>query len=138
VVLIRDIESDILWQATRRGVDRMALARPLRKPLAWLHGEVKSPPFTLAGRVEVGELLARLQVGESIGLPHSRPLPALGPRVHELRVRDAGHNWRIVCRIDPDAIVIVAVFAKTSTAGQKREFENAVRRLKRYDAARED
>lgn len=111
---------------------------PVRKPLAWLHGEVKSPPFTPAGRIEVGQLLARLQEGESIGLPHSRPLPALGPRVHELRVRDAGHNWRVVYRTDPDAIVIAAVFAKTSVAGQRREFENAVRRLTRYDTARRE
>jgi hypothetical protein len=53
-------------------------------------------------------------------------------------VRDAGHNWRIVYRIDSDAILIVAVFAKTSEAVQRREFESAVRRLARYDAAQED
>lgn len=52
-----------------------------------------------------------------------------------MRVRDAGHNWRVVYRIDADGIIIAAVFAKTSEAGQRREFGNAVRRLARYDTA---
>jgi hypothetical protein len=28
-----------------------------RKPLVWLHGRVKTPPFTKQGRVEAGILL---------------------------------------------------------------------------------
>jgi hypothetical protein len=42
------------------------------KPLAWLRGEIKSPPFGAAARVEAGYLLRRLQAGEMIGLPMSR------------------------------------------------------------------
>ena len=82
----------------------------------------------------MGQRLAHLQDGESLGLPHSRPLPSVGPGVHELRVRDAGHSWRLVYRIDPDAIVIAAVFAKQSKPRQQREFDSAKRRLKTYDA----
>ena len=48
------------------------------KPLAWLRGEIKSPPFGIAARVEAGYLLRRLQAGEMIGLPMSRPMPAIG------------------------------------------------------------
>lgn len=66
-------------------------------------------------------------------MPHSRPLPTVGSGCHELRVRDGGHNWRIVYRADPDAIVIVAVFAKTAPSVQAREFEAARRRLAKYD-----
>ena len=58
----------------------------------WLQGEVKSPPFSRQGRLETGYLLRRLQQGDSLGLPHSRPMPGVGPRCHELRVRDEGHN----------------------------------------------
>lgn len=112
----------------------MARLRSGRKPLVWLSGEVKSPPFTPEGRIEMGQLLAHLQAGESLALPHSRPLPSVGPGVHELRVRDAGHNWRLVYRIDPDAIVIAAVFPKQSKPQQQREFDSAKRRLKTYDA----
>jgi phage-related protein len=42
-------------------------------------------------------------------MPHSRPMPVVGVRCHELRVRDAEANWRIVYRADSDAIVILAV-----------------------------
>ena len=39
------------------------------KPVVWLHGEVKTPPFTQIARLETGLLLRRLQQGENIGLP---------------------------------------------------------------------
>ena len=32
-------------------------SKPERKPLVWLSGEVKTPPFTAEGRMEAGELL---------------------------------------------------------------------------------
>jgi hypothetical protein len=67
-----------------------------RKRLVWPHGEIKTPPFAAEARVEAGTLLRRLQEGESLGMPHSRPMPSIGPRCHELRVRDGHHNWRIV------------------------------------------
>lgn len=35
------------------------------KPLLWLHGEVKTPPFSLEARIEAGILLRRLQQGEN-------------------------------------------------------------------------
>jgi hypothetical protein len=42
------------------------------KPLVWLHGEVKTPPFSQEARIEAGVLLRQLQEGETFGLPHSR------------------------------------------------------------------
>ena len=59
-------------------------------------------------------LLRRLQRGETIGLPHSRPMSGIGKACHELRVQDASKTWRIVYHIDADAIVILDVFAKTT------------------------
>jgi hypothetical protein len=58
------------------------------KPLVWLEGEIKTPPFSQAARLEAGYLLRRLQRGETLAMPHSRPLPAVGPRCHELRIND--------------------------------------------------
>ena len=104
-----------------------------RKPLFWLSGEVKSPPFTAEGRQEAGTLLRFLQEGMSLGMPHSRPMGSVGPRCHELRVRDAKHNWRILYRIDPDAIVIAAVFAKTSRQTPVEVVAACKRRLRKYD-----
>ena len=86
------------------------------KPLAWLHGEIKTPPFSAAARIEAGVLLRRLQRGESIGMPQSRPMPLIGNACHELRVRDADRTWRIMYFVGPDAIVILDVFAKIGRA----------------------
>jgi hypothetical protein len=61
---------------------------PRDKPLVWLRGEIKSPPFSAAARVEAGMLLRRVQGGESLGMPHARPMPTIGARCYELRVRD--------------------------------------------------
>lgn len=106
-----------------------------RKPLVWLFGEVKSPPFTATGRQEAGTLLRLLQEGEKLSLPHAEPLPAIGPRCGALRVRDAGHNWRIVYRIDRDAVLVVHVYAKKTRAMPGMLLEQCRRRLEQYDAA---
>ncbi len=50
----------------------------INKPLVWLHGEVKTPPFSQEARIETGVLLRRLQQGENLGLPHSRQCQILG------------------------------------------------------------
>ena len=108
---------------------------PRDKPLAWLHGEIKTPPFGPDARIEVGFLLRRLQRGDSIGLPHCRPMPSIGPRCHELRVTDARMAWRIIYRLDHDAIVIAEVFAKKSQKTPQPVIEVCRRRLREYDDA---
>ena len=104
-----------------------------RKPLVWLHGEIKTPPFSSEARVEAGTLLRRLQYGDSLGLPHSRPMPGIGRRCHELRVRDGNRNWRIVYRLDVDAIIIAEVFPKTTQQTPKQVIDIGKRRLAQYD-----
>jgi phage-related protein len=106
---------------------------PDEKPLVWLHGEVKTPPFTTAARIEAGVLLRRLQGGESLGLPHSRPMPDVGRRCHELRIPDEDQTWRIVYRTDPDAIVILEVFSKKSPQTPKPVIAVCRQRQKHYD-----
>jgi phage-related protein len=106
------------------------------KPLVWLRGEVKTPPFTPAARIEAGVLLRRLQRGENLSLPHSRPMPVVGPRCHELRIPDQAKSWRIIYRIDTDVIVILEVFRKTTQATPPRVIEDCRRRLKNYERNR--
>ena len=108
---------------------------PSDKPLVWLHGEIKTPPLSQAARIEVGYLLGLLQKGQALGMPQSRPMPVLGPRCHELRVRDAGADWRIAYRLDADAVVILEVFAKNTRATPKTVIDACTRRLKEYDRA---
>ena len=105
------------------------------KPLVWLKGEVKTPPFSAAARLEAGLLLRQLQHGDPLSLPHSRPMPSIGRRVHELRVPDADVTWRIVYRLDADAIVIGEVFAKKSAQTPQLVITTCQKRFKAYDAA---
>ena len=86
--------------------------------------------------MESGKLLGMLQAGESLGLPHSRPMPTIGSRCHELRIKDEEHHWRIVYRIDADAVVIADVFAKTTRQTPKQVIDNCKKRLKVYDEAK--
>jgi len=101
----------------------------------WLHGEIKTPPFSQAARIEAGYLLHLLQEGQALGLPQSRPMPVVGPGCHELRVPDAGADWRIVYRLDADAVVILEVFSKKTRATPKTVIETCTRRLREYDRA---
>ena len=103
------------------------------KPLVWLHGEVKTPPFSTEARLQAGVLLRRLQRGERLGMPHSRPMPSIGRRCHELRIRDQNETWRIVFRLDGDAVVILEVFSKKSRATPQAIMDVCKRRLKRYN-----
>ena len=103
------------------------------KPLAWLHGEIQTPPFQKSARLEAGYLLRRLQQGETLDLPHSRPMPSIGNRCHELRFGDRENSWRIVYRIDDDAIIILEVFAKKTRRTPKKVIDACKERLRRYD-----
>jgi phage-related protein len=103
------------------------------KPLVWLHGEIKTPPFSAEGRMEASVLLRRLQRGETLSMPHSRPMPSIGARCHELRIPDRDQTWRIIYRLDPDAIVILEVFTKKTRATPQHVLVVCRRRLKAYD-----
>ncbi len=108
---------------------------PKDKPLAWLHGEIKTPPLTKSARLEAGFLLRQLQRGDLLSMPQSRPMPSIGPRCHELRINDATVTWRVVYRIDTDAIVILEVFAKKTGKTPKAIIDTCRKRLKEYDDA---
>lgn len=111
---------------------------PGDKPLVWLAGEVRTPPFSQNARIEAGVLLRRLQRGEKLPMPHSRPMSVIGARCHELRVVDAGKTWRIIYRLDPDAVVIADVFQKTTPQTPPPVIANARRRLRQYDITVEE
>lgn len=78
------------------------------KPLVWLHGEIKTPPFSVESRRNAGYLLRLLQLGTALAMPTSRPMPSIGVRCYELRIRDPDQRvtWRLVYRVDDDAIII--------------------------------
>lgn len=106
---------------------------PKDKPLIWMRGEVKTPPFSKLARLQAGYLLRSLQRGKKIAMPHSRPMPSIGRRCHELRIPEEKVSWRIVYRIDSDAIVIVEVFSKKTGKTPKSVIETCKARLREYD-----
>lgn len=84
--------------------------------------------------MEAGYLLRMLQAGESLSMPQSRPMPSIGPRCHELRINDKNSTWRIVYRVDEDAILILDVFQKKTSATPKSVIGTCKQRMKQYDA----
>lgn len=62
-------------------------------------------------------------------------MSSIGSRCHELRINDESATWRIVYRLDADAIVILEVFSKKSRATPKAIIDACKRRLKDYDYA---
>ena len=107
---------------------------PNDKPLVWLHGEIQTPPFSKNARIEAGFLLRSLQKGIKVSLPHSRAMPIIGKRCHELRVNDDNVIWRIIYRIDRDAIILVEVFEKKTQKTPKHIIDVCKQRLKEYDS----
>jgi len=106
---------------------------PPDKPIVWLHGEVKTPPWSAEARREAGYLLRRLQLGDLLCMPASRPMPSIGTAVAELRIKDAAAQWRIIYRMDTDAIVIAEVFHKKTRATPTAVIDVCKRRLRQYD-----
>ena len=104
-----------------------------RKPL-FLLAELRTPPFPSQVRVEGGTLLSRVQDGERLTMPNSRPMPTIGPGVHELRLADEGGDWRIIYRIEADLILLVDAFKKTTAKTNLADIRRSKNRLTAHDA----
>lgn len=106
------------------------------KKIRIVAGEIRTPPFSREARLEAGFLLRKLQQGELLSLPHSRPMPSIGNGVHELRIRDADANWRILYYLDTDTIVILEVFSKKTQQTPTDVIDNCKRRVATYIEAK--
>ena len=111
---------------------------PTDKPLVWLSGEVKTPPLSTETRIEAGYLLRCLQAGQNLAMPHSRPMPSIGARCHELRIRDDDSTWRLIYQVNEDAILILDVFQKKTGQTPQRVIATCQRRLRQYHADAKD
>ncbi|MCK9994663.1 MAG: type II toxin-antitoxin system RelE/ParE family toxin [Candidatus Krumholzibacteria bacterium] len=107
---------------------------PYDKPVNWLGGEFRTPPMSKDARLKAGYFLRMLQGGETLSMPESRPMPSIGTRCRELRIRDKDSAWRVVYRLDPDSILIVEVFNKKPQQTPKQVIDTCKARLSEYDA----
>ena len=80
-------------------------------------------------------LLGRLQDGLPVGMPTARPMPELGRGCLELRIRDGNLSWRILVRVDADAVVVGGVFPKKTEKTPEQEKRTFRRRLAAWDNA---
>ena len=64
-------------------------------------------------------------------------MPSIGTRVHELRIDEESGTWRIIYRIDSDAILVAEVFAKKTRTTPQSVIVNCRKRLRNYDEANE-
>lgn len=82
-------------------------------------------------RNKFGELIAELQLGHTLKMPDSRPMPIVALGVDELRVKDESGQYRaFVVRKMPRGILVLHVFAKKSRETPRGAIELARRRLK--------
>jgi len=61
-------------------------------------------------------------------------MPSIGVRCHELRIDDENKKWRIVYRMDEDAIVILEVFEKKTQKIPKDVIDNCKRWIRLYES----
>ena len=93
---------------------------------------MKTPPFSNQARLEAELLLRRLQQGQGLSLPHSRPMPVVGRQCHELRIGDRDQTWRIVYHVARDAVVILEVFSKKTQTTPVQIVKVCQKRLAAY------
>ena len=87
-------------------------------------------------RLRVGFMLRLLQNGESIPMPHSKPMPQIDSRCHELRVKERDTAWRVIYSLEPEAVVVLATFKKMNQTTPERIKRQAMTGLKRWRTRR--
>ena len=60
-------------------------------------------------------------------------MPTVGQRCHELRIEDDRQTWRIIYRLDLDAVVIAEVFSKKTKKTPPEVIVTSQKRLRAYD-----
>ena len=78
-----------------------------------------------------GKAIHDLQLGHSLAMPLSRPMPVLGAGAAEIRIRDAGGIYRAFYVVKVvDAVLIFHAFVKKTQKTPDREIDLGKKRLK--------
>ena len=84
-----------------------------------------------AVRVALGVAIQSLQLGVTLGMPGSRPMPSIGPAVEELRLKDASGQYRVFYLArHVMGVLIFHAFVKKTRATPQHEIKLARSRLK--------
>ena len=86
-------------------------------------------------RSDLADALARLDTGSTLSMPLSRPMPSIGSRVHELRLKDRSGQYRVIyALVHRDAVYVLHAFKKTTMVTPKRNLDVARRRLREVES----
>jgi phage-related protein len=87
--------------------------------------------FSQSARRQTGKAILDLQLGLTLGMPLSRPMPAVGVGVKELRVSDRQGAYRTFYYTKSrSGVLIFHAFTKKTPKTPGREIELARRRLR--------
>ena len=82
-------------------------------------------------REDIADLLIRLEFGQTLSLPISRPMPNIGKRVHESRLTDRGGEYRLIYMIvGAENIWLIHAFKKQSQKTPLKQIQVCKNRLK--------
>jgi len=83
-------------------------------------------------RGDLADAVARLERGQILAMPLSRPMPSAGSAIHELRFRDRTGIYRLLYWLPGGGVVyLLHAFKKTSRKTPRRAVETARKRLRR-------
>jgi len=100
----------------------IVILKPCRK-------EIEVFPEEIRG--DLADALARLDAGLMLSLRLSRPMPAVGRGVHELRLKDRSGAYRVVYALGArGAVYVLHAFRKTTQETSARNLVLARTRLK--------
>jgi phage-related protein len=84
-------------------------------------------------RKDLGAILTKLQKGETVGYPDTKPMSVVAKGVFEIRLKDASGIFRAFYLIKTEhGIVVFHSFKKKSQKTPKHEIETARSRLHTY------
>jgi phage-related protein len=86
--------------------------------------------FSKQVRLELGSALFKVQLGMTLGLPVSRPMPGIAAGAHEMRFRDADGIQRVFYFVNsPRAVLVFHAFVKKTRKTPASEMSLGARRL---------
>ena len=92
--------------------------------------EIEDWPEEVRG--ELADAIARLERGQMLTMPLSRPMPSIGPGVHELRFRDRSGIFRSIYWLaGGGSVYLIHAFKKKTPKTPLQDIEIAKERLRR-------
>ncbi|MBN9562912.1 MAG: type II toxin-antitoxin system RelE/ParE family toxin [Alphaproteobacteria bacterium] len=100
------------------------------KPIAFLGSSLDDlRGFPGSARRDAGHQLDRVQRG--FDPTDWKPMPAVGPGVREIRIRDAAGAFRVIYTVSrPEAVYVLHAFQKKSQQAARRDLDLAEDRLR--------